>query len=191
MPGVAYGPVAAIAAVAASVIGAGVTAYSAEASGAAQSKAASYQAQVALNNQQTANNNAAAATAAGAAQEQQNAMKTRAEVGAQLAEQASSGLDVNSGSAVDVRKSTSMLGELSGLNIVNNAARQAYAYQTQSSNFGAQAQLDTMEASSATAAGNIGAAGSIISGLGSAGSMYSQFQQTGAFNPGATLTYSP
>ena len=196
MPGVCYGPITpaiavAIASVAASAVGAGVTAYSAEAAGAAQSKAADYQAQVALNNQKTANDNAALATAAGAAQEQQNAMKTRAEVGAQMAAEASSGLDVNSGSAVNVRASTSALGELSGLNIVNNAARQAYAYQTQSSNFGAQAQLDTMEASSATAAGNIGAAGSIIQGIGSSGSLYSNFQQTGAFNPGAQLTYSP
>jgi hypothetical protein len=178
-----------IAAIAATVIGAGVTADSAISSGEAQSKAASYQAQVALNNQQVANSNADLATAAGAAQQQQQAMKTRAEVGSQLAGEASSGLDVNSGSAVNVRGSTSALGTLSGLNIVNNAARQAYSYETQGSNFGAEAQLDTMEASSALTAGDIGAAGSLIEGVGQSGSLYQQFRLNGAFNPGATVSF--
>jgi hypothetical protein len=185
-----HGPaVLAVGAVAATVIGAGVTAYSAESSAAAQAQAANYQAQVARNNQTIANNNADAATAAGAAQEQQNAMKTRAEVGAQLADQASSGLDVNSGSAVDVRSSTSALGELSGLNIVNNAARTAYGYKTQSENFGAQANLDTMEASSASLAGDLGAAGSIIGGIGSASSLQDELKLTGAYNQPVKLSF--
>ena len=168
--GAVHGPVLPIIAVVATVIGTGVSMYGAEQSAAAQSKAANYQAAVAANNQITANADANYAVSAGEAQQESQAMSTRALLGNQKAAQASSGLDVNSGSAVDVRSSAAALGALSGLNIGNNAAMKAAQYRAQGASFGAQSALDTMHGASATTAGNINA---ISAGIGGAGSIAS------------------
>lgn len=170
--GAVFGPaVIPIVAVAATVISTGVSVYGAEQSAHAQSQAANYQAAVARNNQITANSEADYATSAGESQQQSQAMATRALIGNEKAAQASSGLDVNSGSSVDVRSSAAALGTLSGLNIKSNAALKAAEYRAQAGSFGAQSALDTMTATNAGVAGNISAVGAGIGGVGSIASM--------------------
>ncbi len=159
-----------IIAVAATVIGAGVSIYGAEQTGAAQTKAANYQAAVAQNNAITAQANAAYATSAGEAQQESQAMSTRALLGNEKAAQASSGLDVNSGSAVDVRSSAAELGALSGLNIGSNAALKAAAYRAQAGGLSAQSNLDIMQGQQAGTAADLSAAGSAIGAAGSVAS---------------------
>lgn len=156
-----------VAALALTAIGTGYSVYA----GASQ---AAYQAQVAKNNAQIATNNASNALQAGAQQEQENAMKTRAALGGELAAQASNGLDVNSGSNLLVRSSTSALGQLSGLTIRNNAARQAYGYEEQASG-------DTAQGSADIAAGTNSAISSTLSGATQEATQYTNFQKTGAF----------
>lgn len=169
--GAVFGPAIPIIAVAASVIGTGVSMYGAEQSAHAQQQSANYQAAVARNNQITANAEATYATSAGESQQQSQAMTTRALIGNEKAAQASSGLDVNSGSSVNVRSSAAELGTLSGLNIKSNAALKAAEYRAQAGSFGSQSTLDTMTAENAGVAGTLSAAGAGISGVGNLASM--------------------
>lgn len=178
MPSVSL-PVAA----AAAVIGGGVGAYGAIESGNAAASAASYQNQVAQNNAIIANQNAQQATAAGEAQVTQSQLKTAATIGAIKTDQAASGLDVNSGSNVDVQSSAKELGELDALTIRNAAARQAYGYQTQSMSDVASGQLLSAQSSQDLTAGMFGAGGSILGGVGSAANDYGKYLQNTGSNP--------
>ncbi|MGD0106397.1 MAG: hypothetical protein ABSC06_20515 [Rhodopila sp.] len=172
------------------LLGAGVAGYGAISSGEASQASANYQSQVAANNATIANQNALAATAAGNAQAEQSRMKTNATIGAQMAGQASSGIDVGSGSALDVRTSQKELGELDVLTIRNTAARQAYGYQTQSMSDTAQSGLDTAQGGFAATAGDIGGVSSILSGAASAGSKYADWTKA-SNNPPNTGVNTP
>jgi hypothetical protein len=130
---------------------------------------AKYNAQVATQNQQIATQNATLAGQSGEQQAAQSEAKTRAEVGAIKASEAAGNIDVNSGSAVDVQSSAAELGELSAITIRGNAA---YGYQTQSTSFENQAQLDTQQAANDTTAGEIAAPVTLLGGLGGAGISY-------------------
>lgn len=159
-------------AIIATVLAAGVSAYGAVSSANAQSSAAKYQAQVAQNNAQIASQNAAWASQAGETQAAAKEMETRAKIGGIKASQAAAGVDVNSGSAVDVRSSASELGELDAINIRSNAARTAYGYTNQTVSDENQSQLDQYTASNAESAGYINAGATV---LGSVGKGYSSF----------------
>lgn len=141
----------------------------------AASKSASYQSEVAANNAEQAKKNASRAAAAGDQQANMEQLKTRAQIGAIKADQAASGVDVNSGSAVDVRSSAAELGQLNAISIRSNAARQAYGYQVQSSNDTAQAGLDKAESSNDLTAGYFGAGSTFLGGMGSAANNYANF----------------
>jgi hypothetical protein len=165
----------AIGSLAVSAIGAGVGAVGAISSANAASASANYNAQVAQQNQQIATQNATLAGQAGEAQAAQQQQKTRAEVGAIKTSQAAGNIDVNSGSALDVQSSAASLGELNAITIRGNAAKEAYGYETQSTSFENQAQLDAAQSSSDMTAGEIGAGSTILGGLGSAGSSYAKY----------------
>lgn len=156
--------------------------------GEAASNAAKYNASVAAANATIAKQSASEAGAAGAAQAEQASLKTRAQVGAIQAGQAASGLDVNSGSALDVRSSAAQLGELNALSVRSNAAKTAYGYQTQAASDTAQSQLDTYQSGADAIGADIGAAGNVLGGVGSAASNYAKFQlQAGnSLNSGLT-----
>jgi hypothetical protein len=141
----------------------------------AASKAATANAAIATNN----------AKMAGATGEQNVAneqMKTRAQMGAIEAAQASKGIDISSGSASDVQKSASQIGELNALQIRSQAAQQAYGYQT-------SAALDTATAANASTAGDIGAATTAASGLGSIGMQYGNWANSKSATGYDTNTY--
>jgi hypothetical protein len=160
---------------AAGVAGAGVGVVGAIHSANAASQAAAYNQQIANQNAQVAKNNATYAAQAGDVQAGQAQQKTRAEVGALKASEAAAGVDVNSGSAVDVRSSARDLGELSAITVQSNAAREAYGYRTQAVGFENQGTLDATESENDTAAGEIGATTSLIGGLGQSADNYANF----------------
>ena len=165
--------------------------------GMAQADAAAYQAQVARNNaeiarnnQVTMENNAKATEAAGAARADQEAMQTRELIGRQKAAAAASGLDVNTGSPVDITSGTAGMGMLSGLNIRDETNRRASAlrqqgqgYGMQAENFGVQASAADSAASSAMTAGIIGAAGAGLKGYAQGSGMLAEFRRTGVSQP--------
>jgi len=142
----------------------------------AAKKQANYQAQVAMNNQIIANQNADAATQVGNAQENQKRQQVRQVIASQRAAQASSGIDINSGSALDVQSDTAALGELDALTIRDNASRQARGFRQQGLNYGAQAQLDRAAGQSALTGGYLSAAGQLMSSASSVGSKWRSWQ---------------
>lgn len=164
------------------LIGGAIGASGANQSAQAQAEAAKYNAEVAANNQQTALNNATLTAQAGAQQVATQQLKTRATVGAITANAAASGLDVNSDSPLDVRSSTSQLGELDALTVRSNATKQAYGYQTQAANYGAEVPLYKQEAGQDITAGNLSATSTLLNSAGTAATNFAKFQLSGGFS---------
>lgn len=161
---------------AASLLGSGISTIGQVTSAEAQGKSALYQAEVAKNQAQIANTQAQQTAASGEQAASNASMQTRALVGAQQAAQSASGIDSTSGSALDVRASTAMLGEYNAMTIQSNAARQAYGYQTGAVSDLAQSQLYQAQARQAPVAGAIGGLSSLLSGAASGASQYARWQ---------------
>lgn len=149
--------------------------------GDAKATQAAYQAQIAANNKKVAERNAQYAEQAGAAQGEQSALRTRALVGEAVAAQASSGLDVNTGSALDVRSSLAALGQLSGLRIRDSAARTAYGYRVQGADYGALQAFYEKSSTDAAVAGDVNAMSTLLGGITAAGNMTVKDYQAGVF----------
>lgn len=87
---------------------------------------------------------AADAIARGQTAESRFRGETAQTIGSQRAALAAQGLDVGSGSAMDIQQNERTLGELDALTIRNNAAREAYGYKVQGQNLRAQGILDAL-----------------------------------------------
>jgi hypothetical protein len=144
----------------------------------AQSANAAYQAQVARNNAVIAQQNANMDQEAGDIAGVNRGLKTRAQVGAQLAGQGSSGVDVNKGSFVQSRAGTSEEGMLDQLTIRSNTAKKVYADEVQATSETAQAGLLQDESEQASAAAPFAAIGSALSSASSVGGGYYKYLQT-------------
>ena len=155
-----------------SAVGTGVSVMGQMQQASAAKASADYQSQVAAGNAQVATQNANMAAASGEAQAAISEQKTRATVGAEEAAQGSSGVDINSPTAKAVRTSQDMTGQLDAQTIRSNAARQAYGYETQSTNFQNQSSADTAQGNNAMTAGEFGSVSSGLSGVGNAGLNY-------------------
>ena len=142
----------------ASIVGTGMSVFGALQSGKAASDSAKYQAAVAANNATIAQQNATRAGQEGEQQAFIAEQKNRAKVGALMADQAASGIDVNKGSALDIRQSEAQVGQLDAMTIRANAAQKAYGYQVDSASQTANAGMYKAEAKSAKTASYINAA---------------------------------
>ena len=151
--------------------------------GKAASNAANYNAEIARQNAQIDRQKAQWAGQAGEVQAAAQEQKTRATVGAIKAAQAAGNIDVNTGSAVDVRSSAAELGELDAINIRSNAARVAYGYNVEATGQQNQATLDTSAAKSDLLAGYMGGATTLLGGIGSGASNFLRFQSAGLLSP--------
>lgn len=150
-------------------IGTGLSALGSIQQGRAQSASANYNAQVQANNAQLEEQKATLAGQEGAANTAIEQQKTRAQVGAIKTAQAANGVNINTGSAVDVRSSAAELGELNALTVRSNAVKEAYGYKTQAASDTAQSQLDKQQAKYDSTAGYI-TAGSTLLSKGTSGS---------------------
>ena len=146
-----------------SVAGSAFSALGSIQSGYASAAQADYEAQVAKNNAIIASQNAAYAAQAGEANAYDTGLNERAKSGAVTAGLAASGLDVNTGSAEDVRRSEAELGQTNVERVRSNASLLAYGYRTQSSNYTAQAGLKTNEASNDISSGYLKGFSSLLS----------------------------
>lgn len=161
------------------IASAAVTAYGAYEQGQATKAADKYQAQVAANNAQIADQNAKMATQKGEIQAQQQGLKNRAEMGAIISSMAANDVDVNTGSAGNVRSSADLIGMSDVNQIRQNAAIENYGYRSQKMSYQAQNALDTASGNQAEKAGDIGAITSLLGGAGrAAGMTYSWQTQT-------------
>lgn len=140
---------------------------------------------MAKNNEGIAKNQADLATAAGSAEVETQGLKNRATIGAIKAGEAASNIDVNSGSALDVRSSAAELGELDALTIRSGAAQKSTGFQTAAAGYSGQAGLETSQAGYAPVAGAINAGGSLLSGATSAANQYLRWKSVAG--PDATF----
>ena len=148
-------------------LNAGLSALSAQNQASAQKSAYNYNAQVAANNAIIASQQRSAALQKGQADAQQAELKQSQLAGQQRAAMAANGVDLNSGSAIDVQASTKYLGLQDVNTIQSNAARTAWGYDVQGMNDTATANLLKSQADNINPAG-IGAMAAVSSILGSA-----------------------
>lgn len=147
----------------------------------AAAEAASYQAGVARNNQIIADNNAQREIDKGRVDEQAKRMQTQALIGSLAASAGGSGFDVNSGSKLEVRKSTADLGDLDALTIRNNALARSDAYKNQSAQFAADAGMKDRAAAYAKSSMGWDIASSAIDMGSSVSDKWLRFKQVGVF----------
>ena len=167
------------------LMGAAISAGGTVMSGVAQSNAANYQAQVASNNAITAQQNAVHAEQAGAVATEAQSKKGAAQQAAVKGALAANGVDVNSGSAVDVQQSAREQSKLDTLTTENNAQLQAYGYRTQSTSYQEQASLDKMTANAAIPGAVVGATGGLLSNASSIGTKANMGTLSSLFSGGS------
>jgi hypothetical protein len=111
--------------------------------------------------------------------------KVRGVVGSQRAALAASGVDIGSGSALELQADTEALGEYDAAVIRNNAAREAWGYQAQATNFRNQAKFDYM-------AGKYASRNTLLTGGMQAASYgaesYSKYRESNPSKPTQTTT---
>ncbi len=163
----------------AGLAGTAVQAIGAIGQGEAAAANANYQAQVARNNAEIARQNAVLTEQAGSARAAAQGLKAKAAIGQLVATQGANGVDVGSGSNLDVKLGAEELADLDTKTLMSNAVKQAYGERNQAVNYEAQATLDTQEAGQAKTAGVIGGLGSFLSGVSSVGKNWLPYQASG------------
>lgn len=128
----------------------------------AQAAQANYQAQVAENNRITSERLAADAEQRGELDVRRHRQQVEQLKGRQVAALAASGVDVASGSPLDVLADTAGLGAIDAQTIRHNAAREAWQHRVQGSNQRNQAELLRFQADNTSS----GAAGTLLTGIG-------------------------
>lgn len=151
--------------------------YSSQASAAA----AGYNAKIAGQNAQLATQNAQWEGAIGESNVGQAGLKAQQEEGKVIVNEAANNVDVNSGSAKMVQKTSAEMSMLNEMNIRSNAARQAYGFETKAAGDVAQANLDRAEQSRDKTAGYVEAATSILGSAARADQYASQVTQPQSF----------
>jgi len=147
--------------------------------GKAQSNMYNYRAAIAELNSQIALQNRDYALQSGDRKAVQIGMKGSQQIGAIRAAQGASGMDVGSGSAVQVRAGQHKAVAFDLQTQRENTAREQYAYQAESVQDVAQAGLYKTAAATSMQAGEIGAISSLVSGAGSVSDKWLSMRQYG------------
>lgn len=164
-------------------IAGGITqAAGAQAAGQAALQQNNYQAGVAEINSKIAKQNADYARNQGEIQATQYGIKSAQRQGAIRAGQGASGVDVNTGTAVDVRESQKKVSDMDLAQIRLNASKTAYDFDAQAVGFDNQATLYKMAGANAVVAANYSATASILGTVSSVSSKWMQGSQMGMFS---------
>lgn len=142
----------------------GVSAYQ---GGKAQQAQMNYQAKVAQNNARIAQANADQERQEGIEESRLQRIRNLQKIGAQQSAIAANGVDISSGTALDMIEDTAAMGELDALTTRYNSETKAIAYEEQANNYSNQANLDMMAGQNAYRSGLISAAGEGMKGLAS------------------------
>lgn len=153
----------------------------------AQKAAGEAQAQADEANARIGQQQAEQARQIGNMEEERQMRRVRAAVATQRATQAANGLDVNSGTALDLQAETAGFGTADALNLRSNAIRQAWGFEVGAVN-------DINSASAARAAGSNAATGTMLTTASQVAGMYAGSNGFGmgggggkpvkAYNPG-------
>ena len=130
-----------------------------------QKKQGQAEAEIAANNERLAQNEADNANAQGTRESEQAAWRTRQLIGQQRAAIAANNIDPTLGTPSEILGETAMFGEVDQQTIRQNAARQAWGFNAQATNYGNQA-------TTARWAGKSQATGTILGSLSSGASTY-------------------
>lgn len=161
--------------VVATVAAGAMQAYGQYQQGQAAQKAAQYNAAVSEQNAKIAEQYARAAEDRGAEEARRKRIDTDRIISRQQAVLAAKGIDISSGTPLDIIGDTALYGELDAQTIEYNAALEAYQQRSQASNLRQQATLQRFEGDNAAQAGKIGAVGTLIGTAAKAGTTYAQF----------------
>lgn len=154
---------------------------SAKQSAAAESRMYDYKAGIALQNKRIEEQNRDYAFKVGEQEAGRYGIKARQNIGSIKAAQSGTGLDVNTGTAAQVRESAHDIAAMDMATIRQNAARQAYGYSVKAWEAGQEARLYGMASENAKAAGKTNAIASLLSGATSVSSKWQQAKQTGIY----------
>lgn len=166
-------------------IGGIISAVGSIAQGAAGAAQANYQAKIAENNAIIARQNAQYASVKGSREEEAFRIKATNLRSTQKASFATSGVDVNVGSPLQVQIGSKILEQLDAATIRNNAFREMADYEQQAMNFKAEAGARKMEASAAMMSGLIGGASGLVSAVGSIAPKWGGWQSGSTYAPAA------
>lgn len=158
--------------------------------GGAKADAYKYQSSMALYNAQIAKQNQKYALDVGEQQAERQGIAGAAQAGQIKAAQGASGVDVNSGSAKDVQSSQHLVSQMDLNTIREKAAKTAYDFSVQATNYENQAKGYNKAASNARTEGVLGAVSSFIGTVGSVSSKWMQGQQLGMWGKGGTSSGS-
>lgn len=164
--------------IAASGIGAIVSALGSSFTGQSQANLFNYQAGLAQQNAALAKQDANYAIGSGEVETQQAGMRARAEIGATRAGFGASNVDVNSGSSSRVVASETEIGQENEAVTAANAAKRAYGFGVKAAQDTAQSNIYTTAASTSETSGTLGAVSSIIGGVGAVSSKWLQYGQS-------------
>jgi hypothetical protein len=180
----------AAAAPSAATVGSALTAGSTILGGLATSAAAQTNANIANYNAQVAENAKTYALESGGEQAQQKGLQGAEQVGAVTTALAANNVDVNTGSAKDVRADTREQAALEEQTTTNNAALKAWGYQNTATGYQLQGQLDESEAAEAPIGAALGAGGGLLSSASATGAFSKWTGGGGGFGGGAVNPYS-
>ena len=156
----------------------------------AKADAYKYQSSMAMYNAAIAKQNQKYALDVGEQQAERQGIAGAAQAGQIKAGQAASGVDVNSGSAKDVQTSQHLVSQMDLNTIREKAAKTAYDFSVQATNYENQAKGLNKAASNARTEGVLGAVSSFIGTVGSVSSKWMQGQQLGMWGKGGTSSGS-
>ena len=163
-----------ITSIASTAIGTVTAAAGAARQASAQRQQAEYQAQVAENNAITARRLADDSLRRGQIEEQRSRQQTRQLQSRQTAALAASGVDVASGSALDIISDTAAVGEIDALTIRDNASREAWERRVQAQEFTQQGALFGAEAA---ASSSLAPVGTLLTGIGGIADRWWRYRQ--------------
>lgn len=173
-------------AIGSAIIG-GIGAYS---QGHAQAEAANYNSQLAIQNAKVQRENATIASQSGSQQAAMQSLKTRATMGSERANQAASGVNINSGSALDTQASTHETGTLDAIQIRTAAAREAHSYQVQATNEEAQGSLDKYQSKFDEQSGILNAGSTFLGSATNSAANFSKYKMAGGLSGPSSPAYS-
>lgn len=148
----------------------------------AQANALRYQADMDKNNQIIQGQMAADAIERGKEEERLHRIKIGQLKGTQVNAFAKNGVEVDSGSPLDILGDTAMIGELESLKIRNNAEREAWGYQVNAQNYAASAANNQTAAKNTLSAGKTAGATSLLSTAGTVSSKWYDYKKDGAIS---------
>lgn len=140
-----------------------------------------YQAGISRVNQSIQEQNATFAGDSGAIEGMQVGLKHRALLSKIVAEKGASGIDVNSGTNLDVYAGAQTIARMDQENVARNAMQKVRAYKSAAWSEGEQANMYDIAARNAKKEGKIGILSSIVGGASSVSSKWMQGNQAGAW----------